>query len=121
MPNALCYDPSALEGFMDSFLRPMSTSEILDRTFNLYRNNFLLFAGIAVLPAAMELILRLAGAATHITVQASGRGSTRAQLAPIGFQLIVSLASTVVGGGIATGATIYGVYCAQLNQIRIHP
>ena len=100
---------------MDS-LRPMSASEILDRTFSLYRNNFLLFAGIAVLPAAMELILRLAGAAAHITANASGRGSARGQLESIGFQLIVSLASTVVGGGIATGATIYGVYCAQLNQ-----
>jgi hypothetical protein len=33
-----------------TLLRPMSTGEILDRTFNLYRNNFVLLAGIAVLP-----------------------------------------------------------------------
>jgi hypothetical protein len=37
-------------------LRPMSTGEILDRTFNLYRNNFVLLAGIAVLPPALLLV-----------------------------------------------------------------
>ena len=40
-------------------LRPMSTGEILDRTFNLYRNNFVLFAGIAVLPPALMLVVQL--------------------------------------------------------------
>jgi len=29
-------------------LRPMSTSQVLDRTFFLYRKNFVLFAGIAL-------------------------------------------------------------------------
>src|SRR5215471_11262391 len=44
---------------MTTALRPMTTGEILDRTFNLYRNNFILFAGIAVLPPALKLILDL--------------------------------------------------------------
>lgn len=35
---------------MVTVLRPLSTSELLDRTFHLYKNNFLLFAGIAALP-----------------------------------------------------------------------
>lgn len=49
---------------MSTPLRPLSTGELLDRTFNLYRNNFMLFAGIAVLAAlifvaALVLLLTL--------------------------------------------------------------
>lgn len=36
-------------------LQPMSTSQVLDRTFSLYRHNFLLFAGIAAFPPALVL------------------------------------------------------------------
>jgi hypothetical protein len=46
---------------MVTILRPLSTSELLDRTFHLYRNNFALFVGIAALPqigvAGAELFL----------------------------------------------------------------
>src|SRR5438045_2668746 len=41
---------------MDSTLQPMSTGQVLDRTFHLYRNNFLLFAGISALPPAVILL-----------------------------------------------------------------
>ncbi len=41
-------------------LRPLSTGEILDRTFTLYRRNFLLFLGISAIPHALLLILNLA-------------------------------------------------------------
>src|SRR5260370_1398461 len=44
---------------MDFTLRPMSTSEVLDRMFYLYRKNFALFAGIATLPAIVGLIINL--------------------------------------------------------------
>ena len=37
-------------------LRPLSTGEILDRTFALYRSRFWLFAGIGILPAAAMLL-----------------------------------------------------------------
>lgn len=37
-------------------LRPLSTGEILDRTFQLYRSRFALFAGLAVLPAAVNFV-----------------------------------------------------------------
>jgi hypothetical protein len=36
--------------------RPLSTGEVLDRTFALYRKNFWLFAGIGMLPAAVLLL-----------------------------------------------------------------
>src|SRR5262249_16845059 len=46
-------------------LVPMNTGELLDRTFSLYRNNFLLFAGIMLFPSlfmfAAGLFTTLAG------------------------------------------------------------
>jgi hypothetical protein len=41
---------------MNTALRPMSTGEVLDRTFNLYRNHFLLFSGIAISQVVCVLI-----------------------------------------------------------------
>lgn len=48
---------------MITVLRPLSTSELLDRTFHLYRNNFLVFVGIAAIPQLFVLPLTLGGAA----------------------------------------------------------
>lgn len=44
---------------MSTALRPLSTSELLDRTFFLYRNNFVVFAGIAALAELPVLALRV--------------------------------------------------------------
>lgn len=43
----------------DLGLRPLTLGEILDRTFSLYRKNFLLFAGITAIPQLLVLALRL--------------------------------------------------------------
>ena len=40
-------------------LRPLSLGEILDRTFSIYRANFLLFVGIAAMPQALVLLFNL--------------------------------------------------------------
>lgn len=40
-------------------LRPLSLGEILDRTFSLYRSNFLLFIGITGIPQLMSLAVTL--------------------------------------------------------------
>jgi hypothetical protein len=40
-------------------LRPLSIGELLDRTFSLYRRNFLLFIGISALPQLLVLALQL--------------------------------------------------------------
>ncbi|HEV2213911.1 MAG TPA: hypothetical protein VGR64_01400, partial [Terracidiphilus sp.] len=44
---------------METQLRPLTLGEILDRTAQLYRENFLLFAGIAALYAGVVLVLNL--------------------------------------------------------------
>src|SRR5271163_2101998 len=48
------------EASMDAMeLRPLSTGEILDRTFTLYRRNFLLFLGISAIPHVLVQIVKL--------------------------------------------------------------
>src|ERR1700756_2149517 len=47
--------PSSTAGFD---LRPLSTGEVLDRTFQLYRSRFALFAGLAMLPAAVSVVMQ---------------------------------------------------------------
>jgi hypothetical protein len=44
---------------MDSNLRPLTLGEILDRTAQLYRENFVLFAGISAVYAGVVLVLNL--------------------------------------------------------------
>jgi hypothetical protein len=43
----------------DLDLRPLSLGEILDRTFSIYRRNFLLFLGITALPQLLVLAINL--------------------------------------------------------------
>ncbi len=62
----LCYHPAKRlhtkerEPGMQTHLRPMSLGEILDRTAQLYRTNFILFAGIAAVYAGVLLVINLA-------------------------------------------------------------
>jgi len=46
---------------MASDLRPLTLGELLDRTFFLYRKNFILFVGIVALPNLVLLAFQLAG------------------------------------------------------------
>jgi hypothetical protein len=94
---------------MDTTLRPMSTSQLLDRTFHLYRNNFLLFAGIAALPPALFVVVQLIvtflqHSSNHLS---EGAGMAVACIA------IISVAGLfvayVLGHYVATGATVYAV------------
>lgn len=54
-------------------LRPLSTSELLDRTFHLYRNHFVLFVGIAAIPQLAVLAVRLGYAERVIRTPFLGR------------------------------------------------
>jgi len=53
-------------------LRPLSIGELLDRTFSLYRRNFLLFIGISAIPQLLVLAMQLAQIAfmpTRVPIQ----------------------------------------------------
>jgi hypothetical protein len=57
---------------MVTVLRPLSTSELLDRTFHLYKNNFLLFVGITAIPQLVIFLFRVFGAAIAASGQVTG-------------------------------------------------
>jgi hypothetical protein len=46
-------------------LRPLSTGEVLDRTFSIYRSRFWLFAGLASLSGSFSLVLNLLHLLAH--------------------------------------------------------
>ena len=94
-------------------LRPMSTGQVLDHTFTLYRKNFLLFIGIASIAPAAYLVFQL------ITV-----GSARVPVgarpvaagASFGFGIIAGLIVMLAGMAIANAATVKAVAAVHLGR-----
>lgn len=98
---------------MTTALRPMSTSELLDRTFSIYRNNFVLFAGIAILTPALLLILDLSRATLGLTptpvLSPLDLGN---QFLFLGLTVLVNL----IGGVLASAATVHAVSMVHLGK-----
>jgi hypothetical protein len=82
---------------MVTVLRPLSTSELLDRTFHLYRNNFLVFVGITAIPQLFILLLRLSSAAS-LTVRPLAAFNPLGLLAGLGSYVAIEIshAATVM-------------------------
>ena len=91
---------------MVTVLRPLSISELLDRTFHLYRNNFLVFVGIMAVPQLIVLALRLILAAT-LTVRPFERFNP--------LELLVGLAS-YIAIEISAAATVMAVSNIHLDR-----
>lgn len=82
---------------MSTPLRPLSISELLDRTFFLYRNHFLVLAGIAVVAELPVTALRLANIALVLRgVLISRASATIVTLLGVFVTLSVSQAATVI-------------------------
>ena len=107
---------------MDLALRPMSTSQVLDRTFYLYRNNFVLFAGIAIITPTLKLIALLVQLKIFgpITIPQQPEAMT-----PQFFQaffvrmIIASVVGAIVylvGTALASSATAYAVSMVHLGK-----
>ncbi len=96
-------------------LRPMSTGEILDRTFNLYRNNFLLFAGIAVLPPALALVVTLIQAAM-VSTPGHPRVASSGLAAVGGVGVMLGWLAYFVGLAVAHAATVFAVSAVHLER-----
>jgi hypothetical protein len=95
-------------------LRPLTLGEILDRTFTLYRRNFLLFVGISAIPQtlvlAFNVIALLAG---------TQRGARAFTGLGIGLGLIIGLVVivvTVLAIFFSQGATILAVKDLYLGR-----
>ena len=95
---------------MVTVLRPLSTSELLDRTFHLYRNNFLVFVGIMAIPQLVVLALQL-GTATLIWEHSVAGIGAAVLLASI----IAGLAS-YLAAEISHAATIMAVSNLHLDR-----
>jgi hypothetical protein len=101
---------------MDLVLRPMSTSQLLDRTFHIYRNNFVLLAGIGAVLPAMLLILQLA----FIPLGFPPRAAEKVRPELLVLLLLGYLAFYgviyIFGSAFAAGATVFAVSKLHLGQ-----
>jgi hypothetical protein len=89
-------------------LRPLSLGEILDRTFTLYRRNFLLFMGIAAIPAILQLAVNLS--------LLFFRGSQATNFTTLILGGLVTLVVFMVAYLISQGATIFAVTDLYLGR-----
>jgi len=105
-------------------LRPLSLGEILDRTFSLYRRNFLLFIGITAIPQLLILAMNLAGTLLSAAPalprlprpeQFQGRAATGFLALGVG-GAIVGLIVYFVAYLFAQGGTVYAVSDIYLGR-----
>jgi hypothetical protein len=106
----------------DVDLRPMSLGEVLDRTFNLYKNNFWLFTGITALPFLVLLLVNVGTAAVQTAKVASTQLPKGVVLpstamiggAVVGFFLFMLLYLFLLGA--AQAATVFAVSDLYLHR-----
>ncbi|HMD76208.1 MAG TPA: hypothetical protein VKG86_02420 [Terracidiphilus sp.] len=99
---------------METNLRPLTLGEILDRTAQLYRDNFVLFAGIAAVYAGFVLVLNLA----QIGLTALLRAQHMTQQLPwvtLGYLFLFFPLATIIGG-VAMAANNRAVAWVHLGQ-----
>ena len=91
---------------MATALRPLTLGELLDRVFHLYRNNLILFAGLAGMPYAVVLALQLATLDFQNTPLTLGWAVTIPLLALAGF----------TANGFVQAGTVYAVSQLYLGR-----
>jgi hypothetical protein len=95
-------------------LRPMSTGQVLDHTFALYRRNFLLFVGIACIGPAAYLIFQLLMVGSAVVPVGSQRTATAGL--SFGFGVIAGVIVMLAGMAIAHAATVKAVAAVYLGR-----
>jgi len=98
-------------------LRPMSTGQVLDRTFTLYRKNFWLFVGIATVGPAANVIFQLLTVGANIgTPFSPGRPvANPSNLAVFGLSMLFGYIILLVGMAISHAATVKAVAAVYLG------
>ena len=94
---------------MSSDLRPLTLGELLDRTFSLYRKNFMLFVGIIALPHLILLAFQLSGVVFRTGSSAGLQAAS----------IVWSLGTIVVQLGVVAasqGATVIAVSQLHLGR-----
>jgi Membrane domain of glycerophosphoryl diester phosphodiesterase len=101
----------------DLDLRPLSLGEILDRTFTIYRRNFLLFIGIIAIPQLMVLAFNLAQVFFKGTNSRKGPGSVTLPTSGLFFLLaFVAIVVYMIAYLFAHGGTVYAVSDLYLGR-----
>lgn len=93
-------------------LRPLSLGEILDRTFTIYRNYFLLFFGISALPRLAVLAVQI----PQIWLGAQGRGGSIGASLSGGLLGLVVLVLSVVAYLYSQGGTVIAISDIYLGR-----
>jgi hypothetical protein len=101
---------------MELALRPMSTSQVLDRTFYIYRNHFVLLAGIGSLLPAMLLVMQLAFIPLGFPPRATAKTAPEALVILLLGYFCCYGVIYLVGTALAGGATVVGVSKLHLGQ-----
>ncbi|HEY2858107.1 MAG TPA: hypothetical protein VGJ21_06805 [Terracidiphilus sp.] len=92
---------------MNETLRPMTVGEILDRTANLYKSRFLVFFGIAAVPAAV--VLGFGGLMVVLIAWAGTAGPAAGIAVGLGVLALVLLAlPLMIGANALSGAALCG-------------
>ncbi|MGA3373683.1 MAG: hypothetical protein ABSC48_18195 [Terracidiphilus sp.] len=99
---------------MESNLRPLSLGEILDRTAQLYRSNFLLFAGIYAVYGGVILVLGLLQIGAEEILRA--RHVSQYELWVTGGSIIVFLPLSFIFAGAALAANNKAVSWVHLGE-----
>lgn len=99
---------------METTLRPLTLGEILDRTAQLYRSNFLLFAGIASVYAGALLVLSLAQIGVQELLRINHMNSQIIWATVVG--ALVMWPIIVIVGGFAVAANNRAVAWVHLGE-----
>ncbi|HEX3093128.1 MAG TPA: glycerophosphoryl diester phosphodiesterase membrane domain-containing protein [Candidatus Angelobacter sp.] len=94
----------------------MSTSQVLDRTFHIYRNHFVLLAGIGSLLPAMLLVMQLAFLPLGFPPRATAKTAPEALVILLLGYFCCYGVIYLVGTALAGGATVVGVSKLHLGQ-----
>jgi hypothetical protein len=99
-------------------LRPMSTGQLLDHTFALYRKNFLLFVGIASLGPAANVVFQLLTVGANVGspfAPFGRRGVATGAAASMGLSMLVGYVIMLAGMALAHAATVKAVAAVHLG------
>lgn len=98
-------------------LRPMSTGQLLDHTFALYRKNFLLFVGIATVGPAANVIFQLLTVGANLgSPFGARRAATGTALATMGLGMFFGYIVLLAGMAISHAATVKAVAAVHLGR-----
>ena len=102
---------------MPASLRPLSTGELLDKTFTLYRRNFPLFFGISALAQLLPFIFLMAMLAFMRSANAQQTTGAAATVAITGLVSAIGyLITAVIAAGINHAATTFAVSSLYLEE-----